>query len=86
VAPIRWNDLAWLHHGDPGKGADLDPMLPACASQPPLPRSRVGAHVLAQEHCVGTDLQREPRRFLDDVACSDHETAASLAQLSAKVS
>jgi hypothetical protein len=61
-------------------------MLLACVSQAPLPRSCVRAHVLAQEHGVGINLQREPHRFLDDVALSEHEPAASLAQLSTKVS
>jgi hypothetical protein len=61
-------------------------MLFACASQSLLPHLRVGAHVLAQEHCVGTDLQGETHRFLDDVAYSEHKSAASRPQLSAKLS
>jgi hypothetical protein len=54
------------------------------AAAPSLARRR---SVLAQEHSVGTDLQREPRRFLDDVALlGPTRLPPSSAQLSAKVS
>jgi hypothetical protein len=86
VAPIFRNDLARLHHGDPGKRASLDAMLLARPSQTPLPLSSIGAHVLAQEHGVGTHLQGESHRLLYDVASSNHERGPSLAELSAQLS